>query len=246
MNRYAGQMKRALALLALALIAASAPHKVVRKSAALDFSYVWPAEAAAIPALDLRLYTEAKRDLAEAQKDAAGDQALAKQQKRDFHQHFFSMQWTTAGETRRLLVLQNQMGTFTGGAHPNSNFGTLLWDRSLNREIGLNALFSNAGQFTALTRAAYCKKLDAERLKRREGDKLDLPEFNACPKYSELTIFPGDKNRNGRFDRFTFVASPYVAGPYVEGEYEIMVPVTSVLIAALKPEYRSSFEPQRQ
>ena len=94
--------------------------------------------------------------------------------------------------------------------------------------------------------ASYCKRLDAERTKRREGEKLDLPEFNQCPKYSDLAIAPVDSNKNGRFDRIDFVASPYVAGPYVEGEYEILVPVTPKFIAALKPDYRGSFEPQRQ
>ena len=99
--------------------------------------------------------------------------------------------------------------------------------------------------FSAATRASYCKRLDAERAKRRQGEKLG-GEFDQCPKYSELSVYPADKNRNGRFDRITFVASPYVAGPYVEGEYEISLPVSSALIAAMNPEYRSSFEVQRQ
>ena len=240
-------MKRGLALLLLALTAASPPpHKVVRNTPALEFDYEWPAEAAAIPALDLRLYNEAKRNLAEAQKNAREDQALAKQQKRDFNPHEHSMTWTMEGETPRLLSLSSNLGSFEGGAHPNSNYGSLLWDRQLNREIGINGLFATSVQLAAVTRTSYCKKLNAERTKRREGEKLDLPEFSACPKYSELAIYPVDKNKNGRFDRITFMASPYVAGPYVEGEYEITLGVTPQLIAALKPEYRASFEVQRQ
>jgi hypothetical protein len=242
-------MKRsfALAVFAVTLTAASGgTHKVARNSSSLQFSFEWPAEAAAIPKLDLQLYTEAKRDLAEAQKNAAEDQNLARQQKRDFNPHFFSMAWTTAGQTPRLLSLENQLGTFTGGAHPNSNHGSLLWDRKLNREIAVTALFGFAAQFSAITRATYCKNLDAERAKRRGGEKMDLPDFNACPKNSELAIYPVDGNKDGRFDRITLAASPYVAGPYVEGDYEIALPVTPALIAALKPEYRASFEAQRQ
>jgi len=78
------------------------------------------------------------------------------------------------------------------------------------------------------------------------GEKLDLPEFNECPKYSDLAIAPVDKNKDGRFDRLGFIASPYVAGPYAEGEYEIELPVTPQLIAAMKSTYRSSYEAQRQ
>jgi hypothetical protein len=78
------------------------------------------------------------------------------------------------------------------------------------------------------------------------GEKLDLPDFNTCPKYGELAIALVDKNGNGRFESIDFVASPYTAGPYVEGEYEIALPVTSQLIAAVRPDYRNSFERQRQ
>jgi hypothetical protein len=106
--------------------------------------------------------------------------------------------------------------------------------------------FVRKSGLAAITRAPYCKSLANEQVKRREGEKLDLPEFNECPKYSDLAIAPVDKNKNGRFDIIAFTASPYVAGPYAEGEYEIELPVTRQLIAAMKPDYRSSYEPQRQ
>lgn len=241
-------MKLAILLAgALALsAAATGSHKVVRKTPALDFSYEWPAEAVAVPALDRRFYADAKKDLADAQKNAAEDQAVARKQKFNFNPHEYSMAWTTAGQTPRLLSLQNQFSSYEGGAHPNTSYNSLLWDRRLGREIALPALFLHADSFAVLTHAAYCKALDAERRKRREGEKLDLPEFNACPKYSDLAIALVDKNRNGRFDTIEFIASPYTAGPYAEGEYEIALPVTRQIIAAIKPDYRSSFEPQRQ
>jgi hypothetical protein len=231
-----------------AFAAAAAPsgtHKVVRNTPALDFSYEWPAQAVAVPALDRRFYDEAKRDLAEAQKNAAEDQALARQQKRDFHPHEFSMTWTTAGQTPRLLSLQSTLGTFTGGAHPNTSDGALLWDRKFNRPVSVSALFLQSDAFSALTRIRYCAALNAERRKRREGQDLGS-FFNECPKYSELAITPADKNKDGRFETIEFVASAYVAGPYVEGNYEISLPVTSQLINAIRPEYRNSFARHRQ
>jgi hypothetical protein len=241
-------MKQALMVLgALALTAAApVPHKVVRTTPALDFSYVWSPEAAAVPALDARFYSDAKKALAEAQANAREDQQLAKQQKRDFNQHDYSMQWTTAGQSPQLLSLQSELGSFEGGAHPNTVHGALLWDRSLTREIKIDSLFLRGEAFDALTRTHYCSALNAERNKRRQGEKLDLPDFNACPKYSELAIALVDKNNNARFDSVDFVASPYTAGPYAEGEYETALPVTSQLIAAIKPAYRNSFERQRQ
>lgn len=235
-----------LVISAFAIAAASSgTHKVVRTTPALDFSYEWPAEAVAIPPLDRRMYDQAKHDLAEAQKDAAEDQALARQQKRDFHAHEYSMSWTSAGQTPRLLSLQSALGTFTGGAHPNTSDDALLWDRKLNRPVSVSALFLQADAFSALTRIRYCAALNAERRKRREGQDLGT-FFDQCPKYSDLAIAPADTNKDGRFDTIEFVASPYVAGPYVEGEYETSLPVTSQLINAIRPEYRNSFARHRQ
>lgn len=242
-------MRTGLLVAAALLLTAAAPAKPVKveqNSKALEFSYEWPAEAAAIPALDRRFRSDMAKALKEARANALDDQKLARRQKRDFNGHFYSMAWTLAGETPRLLSLESDNGSFEGGAHPNTIYGALIWDRKLNRETSMDALLTGRGNFAAVVRAPYCKALDAERNKRREGEKLDLPEFNACPKFSDLAIAPVDHDKNGRFDRISVVASPYVAGPYVEGEYEIVLPVTARLVAALKPEYRSSFEVQRQ
>jgi hypothetical protein len=66
------------------------------------------------------------------------------------------------------------------------------------------------------------------------------------PKLDEIAIIPTDRNKNGQFDMMALVASPYVAGPWVEGSYEIGLAVTSELLAALKADYRASFEAQAQ
>lgn len=226
--------------------AAARPVKIVHNSSLLEFTYSWPAEAAAIPALDKRFRGEMAKAYREALATAREDRKAYREERRTGMHDYYSMEWTTAGESGRLLSLQGEFSTFTGGAHPNTSYDALLWDRMLGRPVATAALFGPKGAFAVLTRASYCKGLDGERLRRREGEKLDLPEFNACPNYSDLAIAPVDANRNGRFDRFAFVASPYIAGPYAEGQYEIAVPVTAKLLSALRPQYRSSFEAQRQ
>jgi len=237
-------VKRLAAVILLALTAAAGTHKVSRDTAALEFNYEWPAEAAAIPKLDLILYKKAKAALAEAQKFAAEDVASARQDKRDFQQHYYDAGWQVAGASKTLLSLQYGDDTFEGGAHPNHNYAALLWDKLKAREIAVSSLFTDDA-FGALTRRAYCAALDKERLERREGEKIG-GEFDECPKYSELAIALSDKDHDGRFDAIAFGASPYVAGPYVEGPYDIELPVSQALIAALRPEYRASFEVQRQ
>jgi dsRNA-specific ribonuclease len=55
-------------------------------------------------------------------------------------------------------------------------------------------------------RTEFCKRLDAERLKRREGETLE--GFTDCPAFSELTIVPADKNGTGPFDTIHLIADP--------------------------------------
>lgn len=241
-------MIRSLACGLLFLGAAAAlakPVAVERNSKTLEFSYRWPAEATASRVLNARFRRDMQTAYAETSRNAEQDKASAKNDKREFHGHEYSMDWKTAGQSARLLSLRGELYEYSGGAHPNHGTNALVWDRRTNMEMGIGTLFRHAATFTALTRAAYCKALDKERAKRRQGEKLD-GAFGDCPKFSELAIVPTDRDRSGRFERLVMIASPYVAGPYVEGDYEITLPLTRQLIAGLKSVYRNSFEVQRQ
>ncbi len=229
---------------ALGAAAAPQPVKIDRQSKLLDFTYEWPAEAAAMPALDKRFRAAAARAFAEVHKYAEEDMALTREQKRGYNQHYYAAGWETLGQSQRLLSLSETIETFTGGAHPNHDSKALVWDRVLDEEAAMDDLFSRPAVFAALTRSVYCRALDKERRERREGQKLG-GEFDECPKFAELAIAPTDKDTDGRFETIDIIAPPYVAGPYAEGDYAIEIPVSAELIAALRPEYRPSFEAQR-
>ena len=243
-------MMRSLGLAATAILlwasaAGAKPVKIEHNSKALEFSFEWSSEAAAIPALDRQFQTRMAAALKRVEADAQQDMQAARGMKRKFHPHFHSEAWATAGQSLRLLSLHGQIGTFTGGAHPNSTDSALLWDRISNRRTDLAGLFTSTAGFDAVARKPYCRALDAERSKRRKGENLGAM-FTACPKFSGLAVVPKDKNRDGRFDTIAFIASPYVAGPYAEGDYEISLLVTRKLMMALKPAYRASFKAQPQ
>lgn len=233
------------AALLMATGASAAPMKMDRKSDALEFTYEWPAEAAAIPELDRRFHADAAKAYRRYLALGRVDKQLYRRQQRGTVTDFYSKKWSTAGETAQFLSLQYVLSTYTGGAHPNTSYGALLWNRRSARPISTEALFRQPGSFAALTRQAYCHALDRERAKRRQGEQLG-GDFDQCPPFSDLAIAPLDKNKDGRFETIDFVASPYTAGPYSEGEYELELPISLQLIAAIKPAYRRSFEPQRQ
>lgn len=238
-------MRRGIALAAVGaafLIAgvSAKPFKTELKSTVLDFEYSWSSEANAIPVLVARFTADMKTQRASLTAAAQKDAAERKKQGFPFNAYQQVTGITTEGETPRLLSLRNDTYQFTGGAHGNSVTKALLWDRKLSKQIDFDALFRpGSGVLTSL-KAPYCKALDAERKKRRQGEQLG-GEFDQCPQFSELTILPSDSKHKGRFNQLLIVADQYVAGPYAEGQYEISMPVNTGLVAKLKSEYRASF-----
>lgn len=238
-------MRACLALLALLFWTTAAEarpfnYKLKTPSVAVEFSY--SAEAAAIPALVRRFSAELAKERAETIRGGKEDYA----QRRIGWESVTKI--TTSGQTPRLLSLSRIGWEFTGGAHGNGGTTGILWDRRLGKEVSFPALFRSPSAFVAALRPAYCKALDAERKKRRGADyeKSPVSEFDACPKFPELALIPSASAAKGRFNQIHLIASPYLAGPYAEGEYDISLPVSAKLIALMKPEYRSSFEAQRQ
>lgn len=229
----------------VAAAAAARPFKAELKNADADFAYSWPAEVSAVPALVKRFSADMRKQRAETIAGGKEFNAMRKKMGGAPVGYMHATEISTAGQSARLLSLEIGYAEYSGGAHSNYGYDSLLWDRRANREIPFGALFIRPGSFTALTRPSYCKALDAERLKRREGEKLE-GEFAQCPKYSDLAIAPADEDKDRRFDTIRFIAAPYTAGPFSEGEYALELPVTRQLIAAIKPLYRPSFEPQRQ
>jgi hypothetical protein len=216
------------------------PFKTESRSKYLELEYGWSSEANAIPALVKRFTADMRKQQASLTAAARKDASERKKQGFPFNAYSFVTTVATAGITQRLLSFRIDTYQFTGGAHGNSGAKGLLWDRKLDKEIAVDALFHMGSGFLTSFRGPYCRALEVERAKRRQGEKLG-GDFDKCPAFSELALIPADSNHNGRLDRLLFVADPYVAGPYVEGEYEISLPIRPVQTAKLKQEYRASF-----
>lgn len=237
-----------LTIAAAALFVASAnakPFKTESKSKFLEFEYGWSSEANAVPALVKRFTADIRKQRASLLAAVQSDAAERKKQGFPFNAYSQVTNITTAGQSPRLLSLRIDTYSFTGGAHGNSGTTALLWDRQGAKDIAFSALFRPNSGFITGIRGPYCRALDAERKRRRQGETLG-GDFDQCPAFSELALIPTDSNHNVRFDHLLLIAAPYVAGPYVEGEYEISLPVNANEIARLKPEFRPSFEAQRQ
>ena len=228
------------------LIAAAAAFHLQENGRDVDFTYDWPAQASAIPSLKTKLRSDLQRDRLRTAKNAGEDRRMAGtiQGGYAFHQHEFSRAIEFAGQSGRLASFEDNVGSFTGGAHPNSGTSALLWDRASAKEVKFKNLFTRSP--TPILQPSYCKDLAAERKEKLGNDVPDSTIWERCPDPLTLAVVPTDMNGNGRFERLVVTASPYAVGSYAEGEYVVTLPVTRALIQALKPEYRASFEVQPQ
>jgi hypothetical protein len=213
----------------------------------IELHYGWSAEAAAVPQLVARFRKEMEKAEAELISGAKEDKASREKEGFDFHGYMSSTDYESAGQSQRLLSLRVDAGSFTGGAHGNQGTGSLLWDRTASREIKDTDLFADAANRDRLLTQRWCDALNKAREEKRGEPVGGGGMFDDCPKLDEIAVIPTDKDKNGRFEMLTLVASPYVAGPWAEGAYEIELPVTADLIAGLKSDYRVGFEvPQAQ
>lgn len=225
------------ALLALLALGAAQPAE--------DFGYTYPAKARAIPALRAELDRRAAKLRAWFRAGTAAERRSAAADKRTYHPWEQAVGWSVVADTPRFLSLSAQTYSYTGGAHPNHGYDALVWDRRAGRALKAVDLFASGAAFNRVFRKPFCAVLDRERAERRAGEPIAPGEmFNECIDPTKSTVILGSSDGRA-FDRIGVLIAPYEAGPYVEGDYEVTLPVTPAVLAAVRPAYRVAFRPGR-
>lgn len=119
--------------------------------------------------------------------------------------------------------------TNTGGAHPNSDVNTILWDSAANKRISIRPFFTetadNGPTMKAMVKAVIAS-LNAEKKKRETGETATAEWYkNLKPtllKIGAVTLAPSTVV--GKSSGLTFHYPPYAVGPYAEGSYIAFVP----------------------
>jgi hypothetical protein len=205
-----------------------------------EFAYKWPAAVSAIPALAERLAAERDKALAEQKADwSAALEEFPGEDCISCKNLSFSKEWKVVADLPGYLSLSAEMYFYTGGAHGNSAFDALVWDRAAGAAIKPEEMFTSEAAVQDALGAAWCKALKAERKQRMGADFTD-DGFFPCPDIAQLTLLPGSSDRKA-FNRIGLIAAPYVAGSYAEGPYEVTLPVTAKLLDAVKPAYKAAF-----
>ncbi len=128
----------------------------------------------------------------------------------------------------------------TGGAHPNSDVNTILWDSTAKKRISIRPFFTetadNGATMTAM-RKAVIAALNIEKKKRDTSDTATAEWYKDVEpkllKIGAVTLAPSTEA--GKSSGLTFHYPPYAVGPYAEGEYVAFVP-WETLKAYLSPE----------
>lgn len=231
-------------------VSAAAPTPVAARSVAeendtFEFAYAYPAAAGAIPSLKEVLDKDLDKTRELLAADARKGAIAAKSNGYPYNRYSHSVDWKVVTDIPAWLSMSALIGFYSGGAHPDSVFDTLLWDKIANVRRAPADLFASKAVLNAAIREPFCKELDKQRANKREVQELGggIVEFEKCIEPVEQVLILGSSNGKA-FDRIGILVAPYNAGPYSEGSYEVTVPVTAKVMAALKPGYRPAFVTQ--
>lgn len=204
----------------------------------LSYRWIAPVQAGLHPPLARAMRAGAERQLAADRRDAAELAKLGGASARVSRQ----VEWRAAADTPRLLSLWATEWHYAGGAHGNTSFTALLWDKASGRQVALRDMAADPrAAFAALT-PAFCRALDEERARRRGAAKLDGDEFNRCPDLAGQVVVPVAAGDAAAIGQLAVKLAPYEAGPYAEGAYEVVLPVSAAFVAALRPAWRPAFQ----
>jgi hypothetical protein len=223
-------------------VAPMAPREVSVKTGLYSFDYSYPAMAAAVPELAALLDERIEQARAKLEAEAQESRKDAKANGYPFQPHYYDAAWDVSADLPGWLAMSAAIQTYGGGAHPNHDFDSLVWDRTAARLLAPLDLFVSAEALDEAVHGRYCAALDRERAERREQTiaQVRADEMWKCPSVSELVIVLQSQAGKG-FDRLLLLAAPYVAGAYAEGSYEHELPVDAAVLAAVKPEFRGAF-----
>lgn len=226
--------------------AAPVERKVAERNDAFEFEYSWPAAASAIPELVVELEADLARQRRELAAAAREGQAAARENGLTYNPYAHAVNWSVVTELPGWLSLSAAAYSYTGGAHPNHWSQALLWDKAAGKSHQAADLFTSKAALSEAIRAPFCAALNRERSARRgEPVRSDSGEmFTECIDPTDSTVILGSSNGQ-QFDRIGVLVAPYEAGPYAEGDYEVTLPVTRAVMAAVKPQYRAVFAPGR-
>ena len=206
-----------------------------------EFTYQWPAEAAAIEPLHAFFEDAAEAQRAEFEELATRAESEAAQYDYPYRPYAANWDWNVLADTPLMLSLGSKHYAFTGGAHGNTQTGAMIWDREAGEKLASEDLFTSSNALHEILVAPYCTGLADER-RERLGKDMVVGDYGTipCPSIDQLTLALAASDGQ-TLNQIVLIADPYVAGAYAEGTYEVTVDLDEDILALVKPKYLSAF-----
>lgn len=205
------------------------------------------------PYVKLRAYliADGKRGLAIVKKEAddVGVEALGTYQNQPWTD---DIAFTLRSRAGHIISVVRRDVIDMGGAHPNTEIGTTIWDRKAERPLALADLFiESAEDGPTLTALAKLIRDDFAAARRKEGMEVgpdpeqDFELKKIVGKIDKLgapSLAPSTVP--GKASGLTFHFSPYVVAGFAAGVQVAFVPARAIL-PLLKPNLRALFGGER-
>jgi hypothetical protein len=223
----------AFACLTFPALAAETKPDLAIKTKSIEASVSLDAKIKANPAL-------AADCLAEGKAWAEKNRADADKERKQDPQMFRNGAWSMARKYDVRSVVDGHYVSIvrsdymdTGGAHPNSDVNTILWDSAANKRISIRPFFTETADSGPTMKAmvkAVLTSLTAEKKKRDAGETATIEWFKSVePRLLKIgAVTLALSTEAGKSSGLTFHYPPYAVGPYAEGEYVAFVPWESL------------------
>ncbi len=190
------------------------------------------------PDLHAPIYAAAVRDLKQFSEGAQADLTEAGGGSTPYEK---TIRYSAGAETGKLFSLARTDLEYTGGAHPNTSFAAVVWDKALKKRLGFADLFRPGADLSKLDQA-LCDAANIAKQARSPGSEratLDGKMWT-CPKAVATPFILAPGQTPGKAGGVTFLIGAYQIGPYVDGYYWITLP-QAAFRDLLNPAYADEF-----
>ncbi len=165
-----------------------------------------------------------------------------------FNPYSLTANWTEQFVSDRYLSLLEISHYYTGGAHGNTGYTSLLYDLREGREIALEDILDNVEDGSPALKAIARQlrvALIAEKMERMDYSEEEaqnddgLNELKATIHTMQTFTFVPSREP-GKVAGIAFTFAPYYLGSYAEGDYRLYVPA-DIFDGFLQPEFRDLF-----
>lgn len=167
----------------------------------------------------------ARKNLTDATKEMKASPELFREGRAWSFERNYSTQSVVAD--RYVSVLRTEY-SYTGGAHPNTELNTILWDNTAKKSISIRPFFKeltdNGPTLKAIVKAIIVS-LKAEKKERGTDSPDDAWAKFLEPKLLKVgAVELAPSTTASKSAGLIFNYSPYAVGSYAEGSYEAFVP----------------------